>query len=42
MSCYENGEYYEEPEYEIENIKKEEEEKSILELKCDLEFLKNK
>ena len=40
MSCYENGEYYEEPEYEIENIKKEEEEKSILELKCDLEFLK--
>lgn len=40
MSYYEDEEYYEEPEYEIENIKKEEGEKSMLELRCDLEFLK--
>lgn len=40
MSYYEDGEYYEDPEYEIENIKKEEKEKSMLELRCDLEFLK--
>ena len=40
MSYYEDGEYYEEPEYEIENIEKEEGEKNMLELKCNLEFLK--
>lgn len=39
MSYYED-ENYEEPEYEIENIKKEEKE-NILELNCDLEVLKN-
>lgn len=40
MGYCEDGEYYEEPEYEIENIKREEGEKDTLELKCDLKYLK--
>lgn len=40
MPYDEDGEYYEEAEYEIENVKKQESEKDTLELKCDLRNLK--